>query len=364
MKISPSFVRWTISVAFVATVLVIRIWPDARADEPKGGGRRARSPQPVSTMVIQLERLSENVIGTGTIRASESIDLHSENSGKLVRLNFAEGAPVKKGDLLLMMDDSELQAQLKRTEQRRNLAEVREQRLRSLKEQGFSNLQDYDTAVTELAVQTAEIELVRTQIAKSIVKAPFDGVIGLRYVSEGAYITPSTRIARLQAIDEIKIDFTLPEKYGGRVKLGDVVSFSVAGTKETSTADIYALEPQIDETTRTLLVRARASNPSGHFRPGAFARVSWCAAESNEALLVPAIALVPESEEPKVYVIEDGKAVPRVVRLGGRHAGRIQVLDGLKVGETIAVAGVPQLRPGMEVAAKALGMADELAATR
>jgi membrane fusion protein (multidrug efflux system) len=335
-------------IIVVAALLAVRIWPEARASEKKSAGKD-RPAQPVKTLIMQPERLGEDVIGTGTVRASETIDLHAENSGKVVALNFVEGAPVRKGDLLLQMDDSELQAQQARAEQRRKLAAVREERLRSLKEQGFSNLQDYDTAVTELAVQSAEIDLIKTQIAKSILRSPFDGVVGLRYVSEGAYITPSTRIARLQAVDEVKIDFSLPEKYGGRIRPGDVVEFSVAGVPERSEAKVYALEPQIDETTRTLLVRARAANPGGRFRPGAFARVTWRAAELQEALLVPAVALVPESDEPQVYVIEAGKAVARKVELGGRYGGRIQVVAGLQGGEAVVVAGVQQLRAGMAV---------------
>ncbi len=311
--------------------------------------KAARTAQPVRTVIAQPEAMAESVVVTGTVRASESVDLHVEIAGKVTRLLLTEGAQAKRGDPLLQVDDSELRGQLVRAEERRNLAALREERLRLLKERGFSNLQDYDTAVTELAVQAAEIALINTQIEKTVVRAPFDGVIGLRSVSEGAYVTPSTPIARLQAIEEIKIDLTLPEKYGSRVQTGQRIEFAVAGVDGTCPAEIYALEPQIDETTRTVLVRARARNPGGRFRPGAFARVTWHAAETPDALLVPAVAVVSNSGEKTLYVASGGRAERRTVVTGQRSAGKVQIVAGLKAGERVIVSGIQSLRPGAAI---------------
>ena len=341
-------VGWIVVVVAIAAALALRLRPTTGSASDKKNGARERV-QAVRTMRVQPELLREEVVGTGTVRASESVDLHTENSGKVMKVFFAEGAAVRKGDALLQIDDAELQAQLARAEQRHKLAAVREARLRSLKEQGFSNLQDFDTAVSELAVQATEIELIKTQLAKLLVTAPFDGTIGLRFVSEGAFVTPTTRIARLQAIDEVKIDFTLPEKYGAGVRPGQRVQFSVVGVDGTSPAEVFAIEPQIDEATRTLLVRARAMNPDGRFRPGAFARVTWSVGEIKDALLVPAVALVPEISEPKLFVIQDGKATVRSVRLGLRYGARVQIAGGLHAGDAVVVAGVQQLRAGMDV---------------
>ncbi|MEO6002209.1 MAG: efflux RND transporter periplasmic adaptor subunit [Opitutus sp.] len=342
-------VGWIFVMIAITAALAVRLWPSANLANGNKSVGRERAPQAVRTVLVQPEVLRDEVIGTGTVRASESVDLHTENSGKVMKVFFAEGAAVRKGDPLLQIDDAELQAQLARAEQRHKLAAVREARLRSLKEQGFSNLQDFDTAVSELAVQATEIDLIKTQLAKLLIGAPFDGTIGLRFVSEGAYVTSATRIARLQAVDEIKIDFTLPEKYGAGVRPGQSVRFSVVGVDGTSPAEVYAIEPQIDEATRTLLVRARAANSDGRFRPGAFARVTWSVGEIKDALLVPAVALVPESAEPKLFVIENGHATLRSVRLGLRHGARVQIAEGLRAGEVVVVAGVQQLRAGMEV---------------
>lgn len=319
---------------------------DSRPGKPRNSPGAA---QLVRTVVVQPEKLDEVVVGTGTIRANESVELHVETAGKVKRILFGEGTPVKRGELLLEVDDAELRAQLARAEQRRNLAALREQRLRTLKEQGFSNLQDYDTAVTELAVQAAEIAVIQTQLDKTLVRAPFDGVVGLRDVSEGAYVTPSTRIARLQAIEQVKIDFTLPEKYGGRVQVGQSVDFSVAGLVGVGTAEIYALEPQIDETTRTVLARARSPNPMGIFHPGAFARVTWRAAETPDALMLPSVAVISGSGEKSIFVAGKGVAQRRVVVTGMRTAGKVQILDGVKAGDRVIVSGLQSLRPGAAI---------------
>ena len=344
-------VGWSVLALVTVVALATRFVPEARADVARTEKPRTamRSVQPVRTVLVQPESLIETVVSTGTVRASESVDLHVESAGKVMKILFAEGTRVKRGDLLLQIDDAELRAQLARAGQRRALAALREQRLRTLKEPGFSNLQDYDTAVTELAVQSAEITLIQTQIDKLLVAAPFDGVVGLRAVSEGAFVTPSTPIARLQAIDEVKIDFTLPEKYGGRVQVGQKVGFSVAGIVISTTAEIYALEPQIDETTRTVLARAKAPNPGGHFRPGAFARVTWMAAEQLDALMVPAIAVISGSGEKTVFIAGEGVAERRLVVTGMRTAGKVQILDGLRPGERVIVSGLQSLRHGSAI---------------
>jgi membrane fusion protein, multidrug efflux system len=313
------------------------------------GTPRAREGTAVRTLVVQPQPIEETIIATGTIRAEESIEVQPEMSGMVQHIHFTEGSRVRAGDLLVGINDAELRASLQRAVYRRELAELKTRRITALIDKGGVPQQDYDIAASELSVLSAEVELIKAQLARTVIRAPFDGIIGLRSVSEGAYVTPATRIARLQAVDTVKLDLTLSEKYGDRVRVGQTVQFSVAGQPVSGTAEIYALEPQIDETTRTILVRARAANPGGTFRPGAFARVAWRATDFPAALMVPSVAVISASGEKTVFVAGPETAERRVVVTGLRTAGQVQILAGLKAGERVIVSGLQSLRAGAAI---------------
>lgn len=343
-----------ITALFLAAGIIgFSLAPAARPPEPakasSGAAITTREGAVVQTVTVRPEAVGESVVATGTLRAAESVDLQAEIAGKLMRIHFQEGTPVRAGDLLAVINDAELRASLERTRYRGELAELKVRRVAALIDKGGVPQQEYDIAANELNVLKAELELIRAQLARTEIRAPFDGIIGLRSVSEGAYVTPGTRIARLQAVDTIKIDLTLPEKYGDRLRVGQQVGFAVAGLAESGTAEIYALEPQIDETTRTILARARAANPGGRFRPGAFARVTWQAAEYPDALLVPSVAVLSSSGEKNVFVARDGRAERRVVLTGMRTAGKVQILSGLAAGEELIVSGLQSLRAGAAI---------------
>lgn len=340
------------ALALASALLVAGLLP-LKADKPAravaSGPATKREGTPVRTLLVQPQSFEETIVATGTVRADESIDVQPEIAGKLLHVRFTEGTRVRAGDLLAEINDAELRASLQRAVYRRELAELKTRRITSLIDKGGVPQQEYDIAASELSVLGAEVELIQAQLARTVIRAPFDGIIGLRNVSEGAYVTPATRIARLQAVDTVKIDLSLSEKYGGRVQLGQSVEFSVAGQDGTGTAEIYALEPQIDETTRTVLVRARAPNPGGIFRPGAFARVTWRATEFPATLLVPSVAVISASGEKSVFVATKETAERRVVITGLRTAGQVQILAGLKAGERIIVSGLQGLRPGAAI---------------
>lgn len=301
------------------------------------------------TIVVRAEPVEETIVATGTVHAEESIDVQPEIAGKLIRIHFQEGAFVRAGDLLAAINDAELRASLQRAVYRHQLAELKVRRVAALIDKGGVPQQEYDIAASELSVLNAEVELIKAQLARTEIRAPFDGIIGLRSVSEGAYVTPTTRIARLQAVATVKIDLSLSEKYGGRVRVGQKVEFTVAGQDGTGTAEIYALEPQIDENTRTVLVRAHAPNPAGRFRPGAFARVTWRATEYPDALMVPSVAVISAAGEKAVFVAAHDTAERRVVITGLRTASQVQIVEGLKAGEHVVVSGLQSLRPGAAI---------------
>jgi len=323
------------------------------------GGRAATSPvpaddappPPLGVEVLQVEPrpLSERLATTGTVRANESVELVSEIAGIVRKIHFEEGTSVERGELLVEIDDTELQAQRDRVLYRLRLAESREARQRELREQGVVSEQDYDVADNELNVLRAELRLIEAELAKAAIRAPFAGVVGLRYVSEGSLVTRETHIATLQDLDPVKIDFTLPEKYVGRVRVGDPVEFSVRGRDRAHTARIYAIEPRIVAETRSLLLRATTPNADRSLLPGAFADVTLAVDQVPDALVVPSLAVVPELGGKKVFVIEDGLAQPRHVETGIRTDTEVQITSGLERGERVIVSAIQRLEPGLPV---------------
>jgi membrane fusion protein (multidrug efflux system) len=293
--------------------------------------------------------MQDQLITTGTLRADESVELVSEAAGKVTSIQFEEGSRVAEGQLLLTINDAELQAQQKRLEYRLQLAEDRRQRQERLLEEGGVSQETYDQTLNEVNVLEAELELVEAQIEKTRVRAPFSGTIGLRYVSEGSYISPQTRIATLQSINPIKIDLSAPEKYSSRIQTGAPISFTVRGSDARYQGRIYAVEPQISTNTRSVQLRARAENAARTLRPGAFADITVVLGTIDDALTVPAFAVLPELGGQQVFVVENGQAQPRSVETGVRTDSTVQVTSGLAVGDTVITSGIQQLRPGLPI---------------
>lgn len=309
---------------------------------------RLAAPLRVEAVRVALSSLAETVTTTGTLRADEGVELQAEANGRIVGIHFQEGRRVQRGDLLVKLNDAELRATLQRTAFRAELAEIKERRLAKLIETKSVNQQDYDVALSELSVQRAEVALVEAQLAKLEIRAPFDGVVGLRFVSEGALVNATTRVATLQRLDRLKIDFALPEKYAGRVRIGGPIGFTAAdGVK--AQGEIYAVDPRIDVATRTVLVRAACPNPEHRLLPGAFVNVDVVLRQVDDAILVPAVAVVPGLNEKNVFVVSDGKAIRRGVQTGLRTESSVQILAGLQPGEIVITSGTQQLRPGMPV---------------
>jgi membrane fusion protein (multidrug efflux system) len=267
----------------------------------------------------------------------------------VVAINFTEGAHVKEGALLVKLNDADLRATRQRALQRKELATLREQRLAKLVKEGVTRQEEYDAAWNELQVQFAEIELAEAQIAKTEIRAPFSGVVGLRYVSEGAFVNAATRVATLQRLDRLKIDFSIPEKYAGRIKPGMPITFTVAGGEQKFNGQIYAFDPRIDAGTRSVLLRALCPNPDGRLLPGAFANVELALTQTNDAILIPSEAVIPGITDKNVFVINDGKATRRIVETGTRTASQVQILSGLKVGDVLITSGLQQMRDGLSV---------------
>lgn len=323
----------------------------SKAEAKAVAGGRPRESTAVRTLVVQPQPLEEIVVATGTVRAEESVELQPEIAGKLLHVRFTEGSRVRAGDLLAVINDAELRASLQRAIHRHDLAELKARRIAGLIDKGGVPQQEYDIAASELSVLGAEVELIRAQLARTEIRAPFDGIIGLRSVSEGAQVSTATRLATLQDIRRMKVDFSLPEKHAGALSPGSRVAFSVTGSDRAYEAEVYAVEPGLDEATRTRLIRAHAPNPDGTLLPGAFARVTVPVARIPAAVLIPSTALSAEAGEKSVFVVEQGKARRQVVETGLRRADSVLITAGLRPGDEVIVAGTQLVRPGAAVEA-------------
>lgn len=303
---------------------------------------------PVRLQVVQAEKLGDRLMTVGTILANEEIEIRSESSGKIEKIFFTEGGRVQKGDALLKINDAELQAQWQRAESRQTIAAEQAERQQQLYAQKLASDQAYKNAENELNIAKAEVQLIQAQIDKTLLRAPFAGTIGLRYVSEGSYISPTARIATLQDYHAVKVDFTISEKYAAAVKKGDKISFTVAGTAKKFSGTVYAVESKVDPATRTLRLRALSPNPEGALIPGAFANVEIVLQE-KETLTIPSFALIPELKGHRVFLYKNGKAESQSVTIGDRTDERVEITEGLQAGDTLITSGILQLRPNMAV---------------
>lgn len=304
---------------------------------------------PVSAMVLTPQQMENKIRVTGTIQANESVDLKSELNGLVERIYFQEGQRVRKGDLLIRLNDDESRAQLEKLTFSKKLYEDNEYRQKILLEREAISREEYEIALTELRTSEADIKLLEVQINKAQIRAPFDGIIGLRNISEGSYLTPATSIVNIYNIDPAKIEFSIPARYAGLLGIGDKIYFDLDGTIESYEGTIYALEPLIDPATRTLRLRATAPNKNSKILPGQFARIEVVLEQLDSALLIPSIAVTPTADSQMVFVAKNGKAEQRFIEIGTRTNTEIQVAKGLSVGDTVITSGILQLRPGVAV---------------
>lgn len=311
-----------------------------------------RLPININAVVLKKQSLTDKIISTGTTIPDEEVDLSFESSGKIVEIHFDEGTHVKKGALLAKINDKPLQAELKKLEAQIPLAKERVFRQGTLLKKDAVSQEAYEQVTTEYDKLMADIELVKARILQTELRAPFDGIIGLRQVSEGAYATPSTVVANLTKISPLKIEFSIPERYAADVSNGTNIIFymeSTSGMVKEYNARVYAVEGKVALETRSLKVRALYPNMDGTILPGRYLSVEIMRQEINDALSVPSEAIIPEMGKNIVYLYRGGEAKSTEIITGLRTESHVQVLDGLHPGDTVITTGVMQLRTGMKV---------------
>ena len=306
---------------------------------------KERVPPLVDVVVAEKSSFPANVEVNGLSLSEEMIELHPEISGRVTYLNLPDGAFVNEGTILVKINDADLQAQIEQQKVQLDLAVKTEKRLKTLLEVNGVNQSDYDAAISQVNLITANIKVLNAQIDKTVVRAPFSGRLGIRLVSPGAYVTPQTLLGTLQQTDKIKIDFTLPEFYANLVKVGNIVLIETNESDGKQPAVISAIEPQINLDTRNIKVRARLN--SRNISPGEFVKVFLN--KTEQGIAVPSNALIPYASSNQVVVIKNSKATFVNVETGLRNADMVDLLGGVEAGDTIVVSGVLFVRPNAVV---------------
>jgi membrane fusion protein (multidrug efflux system) len=345
--------RVIIYLLLLAVLLVIVAyragWFSDESAEPVRKARNNNEALPVSGFIVTPGGLTDRIVATGTVMANEAVLLSAEVSGRITSINFVEGSLVTKGTVLATINDAELVAQLEKNAYNQKLAEERERRQRHLLEKEAVSQEEYDRVLTDLNTVKAEASLIKAQLQKAKIVAPFTGTIGLRQVSEGAFVTPGQRIATLTQLQPVKIEFSVPERFAGSIRKDSKVNFSLEGDSTRFVANVYAIEPSVDPETRSVTIRAIYPNKNMELRPGNFTRIEFELQHFENALQVPAQALIPELGGNKVYIYKGGKAEEVKVGVGIRTSSMVQITQGLIQGDTVITSGILQLRSGLPV---------------
>lgn len=305
---------------------------------------------PVEAAKVVAAPLSEQVTAIGTLLSDEAVTISSEIPGRLKDVHFEEGQPIEKGAALFTLDDSVYRAQLADAEAKLKLAEQTHKRTSQLFSSKYATAQSADETASNLAVSTAAVELARVQLDKAHIAAPFAGIVGLRKVSAGEYITAGQPLVNLEAIDPVKADFRVPEKFLPAIRVGQTIRIKVDAFPEDSfEGKVYAIDPRLDVSGRSLLVRAVVPNTDQRLRPGLFARVTVLLELKEAALSVPEQAIVPQGDSQFVFKIVDGKVKLTKVVIGTRREGRVEIVDGLAAGDQVVTAGQLKIRDGTPV---------------
>lgn len=311
----------------------------------------------VEVAKVQIMHLPRSVAAVGSLRSENAVVMRPEVAGRIAAIHFQEGQPVKKGDVVVRLDDSVLRAQLQQAQASLNLAVSQNRRSSELSRQGFISQQARDEAASQLQLQQAAVALAKAQLEKTAIMAPFDGLIGLRNVSVGEYVAPGADLAPLESIDPLQVDFRIPEQYLGQVQVGLklVLSFDALPGVEREGA-VGAVSPAVDVSGRSILLRANVANPDHLLRPGMFARVHLRFNDA-QALSVPEAALAPVGQTQYVFRVHDGRVERVAVEIGQRQAGRAEITSGLREGDVVVVAGVQKVVDGQPVQVVEAGIA-------
>lgn len=346
----------TISIGlFALTILGLvgyRLTKNAEAAEKNDKKGDKKPPLNVTAIVVSEKDFSNTISLSGSIEANENVEIRSEVSGIAEKIFFTEGTQVSKGQVLVKVNDIELRAQLSQAITKQKLAGENERRAKLLLQKEAISQEEYDIASAEFRSLKAQTQLIQAQIAKTTIRAPFSGKIGLRNISPGTYVTPTTIITKLVSSNQVKISFSIPEKYASEIDNNTTIQFTIPNNTEKYSAKIYAIEPEIETATRTLKIRALADNSNGKLIPGTFASIELPLKNIKDAIVIPTEAVVPIQDGKVVYIANNGKAKEVKIETLARTSKDVVVTNGIKSGDTLLTSGVMSLKDETDIKVK------------
>jgi membrane fusion protein, multidrug efflux system len=329
-------------------------------DKPKAMKPKESPPPVVDIIVASPQQVTNSIEANGTVLANEYVELHPEVSGRITYLNVQEGDHVAQGTVIARINDADLAAQMQKSKVLLDIAQKTEERYKKLLDVNGINQSDYDASVNTVQGLQADIAYTQTLIDKTIIKAPFSGVVGLRQVSPGAFVTSANIIATIQQLDKIKIDFTIPEQYSYVIKKGGTVDVEVDAAKQIKKkAVIIATEPQINQNSRNLLVRTILQN--GTANPGSFVKVYVTSDVDKKAIMIPTNSIIPDDKNNQVVIVKNGQAVFTNVETGLRLANNVEITKGINAGDSVVVTGVLFVRAKNPVKVRSIKTLEDMA---
>lgn len=340
-----------IGISFILLLFILLSCENKKKSSPppNAAAQRANKPMQAEGYVVKTKSISENIEVPGTLLAFEETEIRPEISGRIVYLNVPEGRSVSKGTVLAKLFDGDLQAQLKKLQVQWQISQQTAARYKELLKIGGVSQQEYDLTELEVNNLKADMELIRVDIYKTTIRAPYSGRIGLKSISEGAYVTPTIIITTISQVIKLKMEFTVPEKYSGNMQRGRIVNFTVAGIDQKFSSSIMATESNIEVNTRTLKIRSVVNGAHPSLVPGAFAKVTLQMDQNDTALMIPTQAVIPQARNKRVIVFRDGTAKFEIVTTGIRDSSFVQITEGLKAGDTIVTTGLLAIRPDSKI---------------
>ena len=346
----------TISITLISLALLgligYRITKNSAESEKNDKKGDKKPPLTVTAIVVSSKDFSNAISLSGSIEANENVEIRSEVSGIVEKISFSEGTNVSKGQVLLKVNDIELRAQLSQAITKQKLASENERRAKLLLQKEAISQEEYDIASAEFRSLKAQTQLIQAQIAKTTIRAPFSGKIGLRNISPGTYVTPTTLITKLVSSSQVKISFSIPEKYASEIENNAAILFTIPNNPQKFSAKIYAIEPEIETATRTLKIRAIADNSNGKLLPGTFATIELSLKNIKDAIVIPTEAVVPIQNGKVVYIANNGKAKEVKIETLARTSKDVVVTSGIKSGDTLLTSGVMALKDEADIKVK------------
>lgn len=346
----------TISITLISLALLgligYRITKNSAESEKNDKKGDKKPPLSVTAIVVTSKDFSNGISLSGSIEANENVEIRSEVSGIVEKISFSEGTNVSKGQVLLKVNDIELRAQLSQAITKQKLASENERRAKLLLQKEAISQEEYDIASAEFRSLKSQTQLIQAQIAKTTIRAPFSGKIGLRNISPGTYVTPTTIITKLVSSNQVKISFSIPEKYASEIENNASILFTIPNNPQKFSAKIYAIEPEIETATRTLKIRAIADNSNGKLLPGTFASIELSLKNIKDAIVIPTEAVVPIQDGKVVYIANNGKAKEVKIETLARTSKDVVVTSGIKSGDTLLTSGVMSLKDEADIKVK------------